>query len=125
MAETRKLTAILAADVVGYSMLASADEERTLARLRTLWSDLIAPTISVHNGRVVKRTGDGSIIELRSGVDAVRCAIEVQNGMVERNAGLPPERRIEFRIGIHVGDVVEERPHGRRRQYCRAIGRHC
>jgi class 3 adenylate cyclase len=108
MAETRKLTAILAADVVGYSMLASADEERTLARLRTLWSDLIAPTISVHNGRVVKRTGDGSIIELRSGVDAVRCAIEVQNGMVERNAGLPPERRIEFRIGIHVGDVVEE-----------------
>jgi TolB-like protein/class 3 adenylate cyclase len=108
MAETRKLTAILAADVVGYSMLASADEERTLARLRTLWSDLIAPTISVHNGRVVKRTGDGSIIELRSGVDAVRCAIEVQNGMVERNAGLPPERRIELRIGIHVGDVVEE-----------------
>jgi TolB-like protein/class 3 adenylate cyclase len=108
MAETRKLTAILAADVVGYSMLASADEERTLARLRTLWSDLIAPTISVHNGRVVKRTGDGSIIELRSGVDAVRRAIEMQNGMVERNAGLPPERRIEFRIGIHVGDVVEE-----------------
>ena len=81
MAETRKLIAILAADVVGYSMLASADEERTLARLRTLWSDLIAPTISVHNGRVVKRSGDGSIIELRSGVDAVRCAIEVQNGI--------------------------------------------
>ena len=108
MAETRKLTAILAADVVGYSMLASADEERTLARLRTLWSDLIAPTISVHNGRVVKRTGDGSIIEFRSVVDAVRCAIEALNGMVERNAGLPPERRIEFRIGIHVGDVVEE-----------------
>jgi adenylate cyclase len=106
--EKRKLAAILAADVVGFSRLTGSDEEGTLARLRTLWSDLIAPTISVHNGRVVKRTGDGSIIEFRSVVDAVRCAIEVQNGMVERNAGLPPERRIEFRIGIHVGDVVEE-----------------
>jgi TolB-like protein/class 3 adenylate cyclase len=108
MPETRKLAAILAADVAGYSKLAGADEERTLARLRTLWSDLIAPTIAVHHGRVVKRTGDGSIIEFRSVVDAVRCAIEVQNGMVERNAGLPPERRIEFRVGIHLGDVVEE-----------------
>jgi TolB-like protein len=76
--------------------------------LRTLWSDLIGPTISVHNGRVVKRTGDGSIIEFRSVVDAVRCAIEIQNGMLERNAGLLPERRIEFRVGIHLGDVVEE-----------------
>ena len=108
MAETRKLAAILAADVVGYSRLAGSDEERTLARLRALRSDLIDPTIAVHNGRVVKRTGDGSIIEFRSVVDAVRCAIEVQNGMVERNAGLPPERRIEFRVGIHLGDVVEE-----------------
>jgi adenylate cyclase len=108
MTEKRKLAAILAADVVGYSRLASADEERTLARLRALRSDLIDPTIAVHNGRVVKRTGDGSIIEFRSVVDAVRCAIEVQNGMAERNAGLPPERRIEFRIGIHLGDVVEE-----------------
>jgi adenylate cyclase len=108
MTEKRKLAAILAADVVGFSRLAGGDEEGTLARLRTLWSDLIAPTISVHNGRVVKRTGDGSIIEFRSVVDAVRCAIEVQNGMIERNAGLPPERRIEFRIGIHLGDVVEE-----------------
>ena len=108
MAETRKLAAILAADVAGYSKLAAADEERTLARLRALRSDLIDPTIAVHNGRVVKRTGDGVLIEFRSVVDAVRCAIEVQNGMVERNAGLPPERRIEFRIGIHVGDVVEE-----------------
>ena len=79
-----------------------------LARLRALRSDLIDPTIAVHNGRVVKRTGDGAIVEFRSVVDAVRCAIEVQNGMVERNAGLPPERRIEFRIGIHLGDVVEE-----------------
>ena len=108
MAETRKLAAILAADVVGYSRLAGADEDRTLARLRALRSDLIDPTVAVHNGRVVKRTGDGSLIEFRSVVDAVRCAIEVQNGMVERNAGLPSERRIEFRIGIHLGDVVEE-----------------
>jgi class 3 adenylate cyclase len=108
MAETRKLAAILVSDVVGYSRLAGADEDRILARLRALRSDLIDPTIAVHNGRVVKRTGDGSIVEFRSVVDAVRCAIEVQNGMVERNAGLPPERRIEFRIGIHVGDVVEE-----------------
>ena len=108
MSETRKLAAILAADVVGYSRLAGIDEDRTLARLRALRSDLIDPTIAVHNGRVVKRTGDGSLVEFRSVVDAVRCAIEVQNGMVERNAGLPPERRIEFRVGIHLGDVVEE-----------------
>ena len=108
MAETRKLAAILVSDVVGYSRLAGSDEDRILARLRALRSDLIDPTIAVHNGRVVKRTGDGGIVEFRSVVDAVRCAIEVQNGMVERNAGLPPERRIEFRVGIHVGDVVEE-----------------
>ena len=108
MAENRKLAAILAADVVGYSRLASEDEERTLARLRALRSDLIDPTIAVHNGRVVKRTGDGALVEFRSVVDAVRCAIEVQNGMVERNAGVPQDRRIEFRIGIHLGDVVEE-----------------
>jgi TolB-like protein/class 3 adenylate cyclase len=108
MTETRKLAAILVADVVGYSRLAGADEERTLARLRALRSDLIDPTIALHRGRIVKRTGDGSIIEFRSVVDTVRCAIEVQSGMVERNAGLPPEKRIEFRIGIHLGDVVEE-----------------
>ena len=108
MGETRKLAAILVADVVGYSRLAGADEDRTLARLRGLRSDLIDPAIAAHHGRIVKRTGDGSIIEFRSVVDAVRCAIEVQSGMVERNAGLPPERRIEFRVGIHLGDVVEE-----------------
>src|SRR6266851_6634712 len=108
MSETRKIAAILVSDVVGYSRLAGADEDRILARLRTLRSDLIDPTIAVHHGRVVKRTGDGAIVEFRSVVDAVRCAIEVQNGMVERNAGLPPERRIEFRVGIHLGDVVEE-----------------
>jgi adenylate cyclase len=103
MGETRKLAAILVADVVGYSRLAGADEDRTLARLRTLRSDLIDPTISVHHGRIVKRTGDGSIIEFKSVVDAVRCAIEVQSGMVERNAGLPPECRIEFRVGTRRG----------------------
>src|SRR5271155_5401410 len=108
MSETRKIAAILVADVVGYSRLAGADEARALARLRALRSDLIDPTIAVHHGRVVKRTGDGILIEFRSVVDAVRCAIEVQNGMAERNAGLPLERRIEFRIGIHLGDVVEE-----------------
>ncbi|WP_064685700.1 adenylate/guanylate cyclase domain-containing protein [Rhizobium bangladeshense] len=108
MSEIRKLAAILAADVVGYSRLAGADEERILARLRALRSDLIDPTIAVHHGRVVKRTGDGALVEFRSVVDAVRCAIEVQNGMVERNDGVPQDRRIEFRIGIHLGDVVEE-----------------
>jgi TolB-like protein len=108
MAETRKLAAILAADVVGYSRLAGAEEDRTLARLRGLRSDLVDPAIAAHHGRVVKRTGDGALVEFRSVVDAVRCAIEVQNGMVERNAGLPPERKIEFRVGIHLGDVVEE-----------------
>jgi TolB-like protein len=108
MDESRKLAAILVADVVGFSRLTGADEDRTLARLRALRSDLIDPTIAVHRGRVVKRTGDGAIVEFRSVVDAVRCAIEIQNSMIERNAGLPPERRIEFRIGIHLGDVVEE-----------------
>ena len=108
MAETRKLAAVLCSDVVGYSRLAGADEDRILARLRALRSDLIDPTIAVHNGRVVKRTGDGSIVEFRSVVDAVRCAIEVQNAMVERNAGVSEDRRIVFRIGIHLGDVVEE-----------------
>jgi adenylate cyclase len=100
--ETRKLAAILVADIVGYSRLASTDEDRTLARVRGLRSDLIDPAIAAHHGRIVKRTGDGAIIEFRSVVDAVRCAIEVQNGLIERNAG------VEYRVGIHVGDVVEE-----------------
>jgi TolB-like protein/class 3 adenylate cyclase/Flp pilus assembly protein TadD len=108
MSENRKLAAILVADVVGYSRLAGADEERTLARLRGVRSDVIDPAIAAHRGRIVKRTGDGIIIEFRSVVDAVRCAIEVQGAMVERNAGVPPERRIDFRVGIHLGDVVEE-----------------
>src|SRR5271154_1856867 len=108
MGETRKLAAILVSDVVGYSRLAGADEDRILARLRTLRSDLIDPTIAVHHGRIVKRTGDGSILEFRSVVDAVNCAIEVQRAMVERNAEVAPDKRIEIRIGIHLGDVVEE-----------------
>ena len=108
MTETRKIAAILVADVVGYSRLAGVDEDRTLARLRGLRSDLIDPAVAANHGRTVKRTGDGSLIEFRSVVDAVRCAIEVQNGMVERNVGLPPERKIALRIGIHLGDVVEE-----------------
>src|SRR5450631_4010062 len=108
MAETRKIAAILAADVVGFSRMTSADEDRTLARLRTLRSELIDPTVASQNGRVFKRTGDGALIEFRSVVEAVRCAISVQNAMLERNIGVPADQRIEFRIGIHLGDVVEE-----------------
>src|SRR5580700_3627483 len=105
MSETRKIAAILVADVVGYSRLASADEERTLSRLRGLRTDLIDPAIAGHRGRVVKRTGDGLLAEFRSVVDAVRCAIDLQYGTIERNAGVPSERRIAFRVGIHLGDV--------------------
>ena len=108
MSETRKIAAILVADIVGYSRLAGADEDRTLSRLRGLRSDLIDPAIAAHRGRIVNRTGDEILIEFRSVVDALRCAIEVQNGLVERNAGVPAERRIEFRVGIHLGDVVKE-----------------
>src|SRR6476620_1634413 len=90
MSETRKIAAILVADIVGYSRLARADEDRTLARLRALRSDLIDPTIALHHGRVVKRTGDGALVEFRSVVEAVRCAIEVQNSMAERNAACRP-----------------------------------
>ena len=108
LSENRKIAAILVADVVGYSRLASADEERTLARLRALLGDLIEPAIAAHHGRIVKRTGDGFIAEFRSVVDAARCAIEVQTGMIERNAGVAPDKRIEFRVGIHLGDIVEE-----------------
>jgi adenylate cyclase len=82
---------------------------RPLVRLRGLRSDLVDPTVAAHHGRIVKRTGDGLVVEFRSALDAVRCAIEMQTGMIERNAGVVEERRIEFRIGVHVGDVVEER----------------
>jgi TolB-like protein/Tfp pilus assembly protein PilF len=102
----RKLAAILAADVAGYSRLTGADEEGTIARLRALRCELIEPAIAVHHGRIVKTTGDGILIEFASVVDAVRCAVEVQRAMVPRNSDVPPETRIEFRVGIHLGDVV-------------------
>jgi adenylate cyclase len=108
MSETRKLAAILAADVVGFSRLAGADEERVLASLRALRSDHFDPTVARHQGRVVKRTGDGLIVEFRSVLDAVRCAIEIQDVMAVRNAGVLADQRIKFRVGIHLGDVVEE-----------------
>jgi TolB-like protein len=108
VSEIRKIAAILVADVVGYSRLASADEDGTLSRLRVLRSDLIDPTVAAHHGRVVKRTGDGLIAEFRSVVDAVRCAIDLQNGLIERNVDVPAGRRIVLRIGVHLGDVVEE-----------------
>jgi adenylate cyclase len=108
MAETRKIAAILAADVVGFSRMASADEDRTLARLRALRADVIDPIIASQNGRVFKRTGDGALVEFRSVVEAVRSAISVQNAMAERNVGVAADQRIDFRIGIHLGDVVEE-----------------
>ena len=108
MAEARKIAAILAADVVGFSRMASADEDRTLARLRSLRAELIDPTVASQNGRVFKRTGDGALVEFRSVVEAVRCAVAIQNAMLERNAGISADQRIEFRIGIHLGDVVEE-----------------
>jgi adenylate cyclase len=98
MSGNRKIAAILVADVVGFSRLAAAEEDRTLARLRALCSDLIDPTIAVHKGRVVKRTDDGLLAEFRSVVDAGRCAIELQSGTAERNFGLPEDRHIVFRI---------------------------
>jgi adenylate cyclase len=104
----RRLAAILAADVAGYSRLTGADEEGTLARLRALAKELLDPTIAAHRGRVVKRTGDGILIEFASVVDAVRCALAVQAAMAGRNRAEPSERRIEFRVGIHLGDIVLE-----------------
>ena len=108
MLERRKIAAILAADVVGFTRMASADEDRTLAQLRALRTDLIDPIIASQNGRVFKRTGDGALVEFRSVVEAVRCAISVQNAMAEWNVGRPEDQRIVFRIGVHLGDVVEE-----------------
>lgn len=108
MTAARKLAAILAADVVGYSRLTGLDEEGTIARLRTLRQELIDPTIASHHGRIVKTTGDGMLIEFASVVDAVRCAIDVQQGMALRNAAAAHEKRIEFRVGINLGDVLVE-----------------
>src|SRR5215472_291018 len=106
MASTRRLAAILAADVAGYSRLIGADEEGTLGRLRALRAELIDPKIAAHNGRLVKTTGDGLLVEFSSVVDALRCATEVQAGVAERWATAPADKRIEFRIGINVGDIA-------------------
>jgi adenylate cyclase len=108
MATIRRLAAILAADVAGYSRLMGVDEEGTLAQLRTIRGELFDPTIAAHNGRLVKTTGDGLLVEFASVVDALRCATEVQAGMAQRNAAVPDEERIEFRVGIHQGDIVVE-----------------
>ena len=104
----RRLTAILAADVVGYSRLMTIDETGTLAALTSLRKNLVNPKISEHNGRIFKLTGDGILIEFASAVDAVRCAVEIQDGMIERNSPEPQDKRIEVRIGIHVGDIIIE-----------------
>src|SRR5438445_7955215 len=102
----RRLAAILAADVAGYSRLMGADEEGTLARLKALRAEVIDPKIAGHKGRIVKTTGDGLLVEFASVVDALRCAAEVQTAMTESNVLLPPDCRIELRIGIHQGDIV-------------------
>src|SRR5216683_445530 len=104
----RRLAAILAADVAGYSRLMGVDEGGTLQELRAIRAELFDPTIAAHNGRIVKTTGDGLLVEFSSVVDALRCATEVQAHMAERNSTLPTDKRIEFRIGINVGDVVVE-----------------
>jgi len=104
----RRLAAILAADVVGYSRLMGADEEGTLAALKAIRRELGDPKVKEHRGRIVKTTGDGLLIEFASVVDAVRCAVEVQREMAERNADVPPDRRIEFRMGINVGDIIKD-----------------
>jgi adenylate cyclase len=104
----RRLAAILAADVAGYSRLMGADEEDTLARLKAHRRELIDPKIGEHRGRIVKTTGDGILIEFPSVVEAISCAVAVQRGMVERNAGTPQDRRIAFRIGVNLGDIIVE-----------------
>jgi adenylate cyclase len=106
MAAARRLAAILAADVAGYSRLMSADEEGTHERLKAYLQQVIDPKIAEHHGRTVKKTGDGILVEFQSVVDAVRCAVEVQSAKAERNAEVPVDRRIEFRIGINLGDII-------------------
>ena len=104
----RRLAAVLAVDVAGYSRLMEADEEGTLAALRAIRRELGDPKIAEHRGRIVKTTGDGLLVEFGSVVDSVRCAVELQRGMIARNADIPPAKRIEFRIGIHQGDIIAE-----------------
>ena len=102
----RRLAAVLAADVACYSRLMGVDEEGTLAALKACRHELIDPKIAEHRGRTVKTTGDGALVEFGSAVDAVRCAMEIQRAMAERNAVIPEDRRVEFRIGINVGDII-------------------
>src|ERR1700716_497931 len=102
----RRLAAVLAADVAGYSRLMGLNEERTLANLKSFRKTLVDPSIAAHRGRIVKTTGDGMLVEFASAVDAARCAVEVQRGMAAQNADVPQDVRIEFRIGIHVGDII-------------------
>jgi adenylate cyclase len=104
----RRLAAIFAGDVAGYSRLMGADEEGTLSRLNAHRREFLDPKIAEHRGRIVKRTGDGILIEFASAVDATRCAVEIQHGMIKRNGPLPQDKRIELRIGIHVGDIIIE-----------------
>ena len=104
----RRLAAILAADVAGYSRLIGADEEGTLSRLKALRAEVIDPKIAEHHGRIVKTTGDGLLVEFASVVDALRCAAEIQAAMAESNAPLPADKRIDLRIGINMGDIVVE-----------------
>jgi adenylate cyclase len=106
MASTRRLAAILAADVAGYSRLMGADEEGTLERLKALRRELSDPKIKEHHGRIVKTTGDGLPVEFPSVVDAMRCAAEIQRGMIDRDPEVPDERRIRFRIGVNLGDII-------------------
>src|SRR5215475_5167371 len=108
MPSVRRLTAILAADVAGYSRLMGADEEGTHERLRRHLRELVDPKVAEHHGRIVKTTGDGFLAEFPSVVDAVRCAVEVQRGMTERNGSAAQAERIEFRVGINLGDVIVE-----------------
>ena len=104
----RRLAAVLVADVVGYSRLVGVDDEGTVARVKALRKTLIDPKIAEHRGRIVKNTGDGALVEFASAVDAARCAVEVQRDMSDQNADLPPDRKIEFRIGIHIGDIISD-----------------
>jgi len=108
MPAARRLAAILAADVAGYSRLMGEDEEGTLAALKAIRRELGDPKVKEHRGRIVKTTGDGLLIEFASVVDAVRCAVEVQEEMAARNAEVPEARRIEFRIGINLGDIIRD-----------------
>jgi adenylate cyclase len=108
VSQTRRLAAILAADVAGYSRLMGADEEGTHERLKAHFRELVDPKIKEHRGRIVKNTGDGMLADFSSVVDAVRCAVEVQRGMIDREPVVPEERRIRFRIGVNLGDVIVE-----------------